>query len=57
MDNLLAGSKIIHKGLPKDDLQVLKPDIIKAKNGLGWDPAVSRIEKGQKNLDYFRKEV
>jgi len=38
----VAGSKseIIHEALPVDDPQVRRPDITKAKEILGWEPAV-----------------
>jgi dTDP-glucose 4,6-dehydratase len=55
----LTGSKsnIIHKELPKDDPQVRKPDITKAKAVLGWEPRVDRKEGLKKTLDYFKEKV
>jgi dTDP-glucose 4,6-dehydratase len=55
----LTGSKsnIIHEELPKDDPQVRKPDITKAKAVLGWEPRVDRKEGLKKTLDYFREKV
>ena len=50
-------SKIIHKELPKDDPQVRKPDISKAKAVLDWEPKVKRKEGLKKTLDYFQKKV
>jgi len=55
----LTGSKsnIIHEELPKDDPQVRKPDITKAKAVLDWEPRVDRKEGLKKTLDYFREKV
>jgi len=50
-------SKIIHKELPKDDPQVRKPDITKAKAVLDWEPRVDRKEGLKKTLDYFQEKV
>jgi dTDP-glucose 4,6-dehydratase len=50
-------SKIIHKELPKDDPQVRKPDITKARAVLGWEPKVKRKEGLRRTLDYFRDKV
>ena len=46
-------SKVIFKGLPKDDPERRKPDISKAKEILGWQPS-TEIEVGlQKTITYF----
>jgi dTDP-glucose 4,6-dehydratase len=50
-------SKIIHKELPKDDPQVRKPDISKAKAVLGWEPKVKRKEGLRRTLEYFKGKV
>ncbi len=50
-------SKIIHKELPKDDPQVRKPDISKAKAVLDWEPQVQRKEGLRRTLDYFQAKV
>jgi dTDP-glucose 4,6-dehydratase len=52
----LTGSKvkIIYKDLPVDDPKQRQPDIIKAKNILGWEPKVGRAEGLQKTYDYFK---
>jgi dTDP-glucose 4,6-dehydratase len=50
-------SKIIHKELPKDDPQVRKPDISKAKAVLHWQPKVDRAEGLRKTLAYFKSKV
>jgi dTDP-glucose 4,6-dehydratase len=50
-------SKIIHKELPKDDPQVRKPDITKAKAVLDWEPRVKRKDGLRRTLDYFQKKV
>jgi len=50
-------SKIIHKELPKDDPQVRKPDISKAKAVLGWEPKVKRKDGLKRTLEYFQRQV
>ena len=45
------------KDLPKDDPKVRKPDITKAREILGWEPKVSRVEGMKRTLEYFLKEV
>jgi UDP-glucuronate decarboxylase len=46
-------SKIIHKGLPKDDPERRKPDISLAKTTLGWSPEIKLEEGLMKTIDYF----
>ena len=48
-------SKIIHKGLPKDDPERRKPDISLAKTTLGWSPEIKLEEGLMKTIDYFDK--
>lgn len=52
----LTGSKsrIIHKELPKDDPQLRRPDITKAKRVLQWEPKVPLHEGLKHTIDYFR---
>ena len=50
-------SKIIHKELPKDDPQVRKPDITKARAVLDWEPSVKRKEGLKRTLEYFQRQV
>jgi UDP-glucuronate decarboxylase len=46
-------SKIVFEQLPEDDPKRRCPDISKAREHLGWQPAVP-LEKGlQKTIDYF----
>ena len=49
-----SASKIIHKDLPKDDPQVRKPDITKAREILGWEPTVPRKQGLTRTLEYFK---
>lgn len=53
----LTGSKstIAYHPLPEDDPKVRQPDISKAKELLGWEPKVSRIEGIKRTLEYFKK--
>jgi dTDP-glucose 4,6-dehydratase len=50
-------SKIIYKELPKDDPQVRKPDISKAREILDWEPKVDRSEGLKRTLEYFQEKV
>lgn len=47
-------SKIIYKELPKDDPQVRKPDISRAKSILDWEPKIDRTEGLKRTMDYFK---
>ena len=50
-------SKIVFKGLPKDDPKVRRPDITKAKEILGWSPKVDRSEGLKLTYEYFKKKL
>jgi dTDP-glucose 4,6-dehydratase len=53
-------SKIVCVPKPKDfedDPKVRKPDIIKARTVLGWEPKVPRREGLALTLDYFKKRL
>ena len=50
-------STITFGPLPADDPKVRQPDITKARNGLGWEPTVSRSEGLKRTLQYFRERV
>lgn len=52
-----AAQKIIYLPLPKDDPKQRKPDISRAKQLLGWEPAVKRSEGLKVTLEYFKKEL
>ncbi|NMB69701.1 SDR family oxidoreductase [candidate division WWE3 bacterium] len=46
-------SKIVYKPLPKDDPKQRQPNILYAKQALGWEPLVD-LETGlKKTIDYF----
>jgi dTDP-glucose 4,6-dehydratase len=47
-------SKITYKELPKDDPQVRKPDITRAKEILGWEPKVDRHDGLKRTMQYFK---
>ncbi len=49
--------KIVYKPLPKDDPMQRKPDILRAKEILGWEPTVSRAEGLKVTYEYFKKQV
>lgn len=48
-----SGSKIIRKGLPKDDPERRKPDISLAKSTLEWSPKVQLEEGLTKTIGFF----
>lgn len=50
-------SKIIYQPLPQDDPKQRKPNITKAKEILGWEPTVDRLDGLKKTLEYFRKHI
>jgi len=49
-----ADQKIIFKPLPTDDPTQRQPDITKAKELLGWEPKVARLEGLKIVYDYFK---
>lgn len=46
--------KLISLPLPKDDPKQRKPDITKAKQILGWEPKVKRVEGLKITYEYFK---
>ena len=46
--------KIVYKPLPQDDPKQRQPDIIKAKELLGWEPKVNRAEGLKITYEYFK---
>lgn len=50
-------AKLVYKALPKDDPKRRRPNITKAKEILGWEPAVSRAEGMQRTYEYFKTVV
>ncbi|MBN4061827.1 MAG: NAD-dependent dehydratase [Flavobacteriales bacterium] len=49
-----TSSKIVYKELPVDDPKQRRPDISKAKEILGWEPKVSRLEGLRITFHYFQ---
>lgn len=47
-------AKIVFKPLPVDDPKQRKPDITKARDILGWEPKVSRVDGLKRTYDYFK---
>ena len=43
--------------LPQDDPKRRRPDISRAREILGWEPAVDRLDGLARTLDYFRREL
>jgi dTDP-glucose 4,6-dehydratase len=50
-------SRIRHEPLPQDDPKQRRPDIIKARTLLGWEPKVPLMDGLRRCLDYFREAV
>lgn len=53
----LTGSRspIEYRPLPQDDPRQRRPDITRAKEKLGWEPAISLEEGLTRTIDYFRR--
>jgi UDP-glucuronate decarboxylase len=49
--------KITHLPLPQDDPKQRQPDILRAKELLGWSPTIPLAEGLQKTVAYFAKRI
>lgn len=49
-----ASSTIVHTKLPEDDPTQRRPDIVKAKKLLGWEPKVSVDVGLKKTIEYYK---
>ena len=49
-----TGASIVERELPVDDPKVRQPDIRRARELLGWEPAVSLREGVTRTIEYFR---
>jgi nucleoside-diphosphate-sugar epimerase len=49
-----ASSTIVERELPVDDPKVRQPDIRRAREMLGWEPAVSLRDGVTRTIEYFR---
>ncbi len=52
-----SSSEIVLRELPGDDPKQRRPDITRAQNTLGWNPAVPLEEGLEKTVAYFRERV
>jgi nucleoside-diphosphate-sugar epimerase len=52
-----ADVPIVHKPLPEDDPKVRRPDISRAKEVLGWEPAIPFEEGMRRTIAWFREQV
>lgn len=52
-----SSSRIVHQPLPQDDPRQRKPDITKAKDLLGWMPAMALKEGLIKTIAYFEDMI
>ena len=50
-------SKITFKPLPQDDPKQRQPDISRAKEVLGWEPKISRVQGLALTYEYFTKQL
>lgn len=50
-------SKVVFKPLPEDDPKVRQPDITRAREILGWEPKVPRIEGLKRTIGYFKTKL
>src|ERR1700722_1807737 len=55
----LSGSQsaIVYKPLPQDDPRVRRPDITRARELLGWEPAIARHDGLRRTLEFFRARL
>ena len=49
-----SSSPVVERPLPVDDPRVRQPDISRARNLLGWEPAVPLEEGLRRTIAYFR---
>ena len=52
-----SSSQIVQEPLPQDDPKQRQPDIMKAKEVLGWEPSIELEQGLVKTVDYFRRFV
>ena len=52
-----SSSQITFESLPQDDPKVRRPDIGRAKELLGWDPKVTRLDGLTRVVPYFRSAL
>lgn len=52
-----SSSEIVYQPLPVDDPKQRRPDITKAKSGLGWEPNVPLRDGLLKTIEYFKHTV
>ena len=50
-------SPIVHRPLPQDDPRLRRPDIGRAREVLGWEPAIDFEEGMRRTVPWFRDEV
>ncbi len=51
-----SSSEITHVERPKDDPQLRRPDITRARELLGWEPRVPRREGLSRTIEWFRQQ-
>jgi nucleoside-diphosphate-sugar epimerase len=52
-----SASQVTFCELPADDPKQRKPDIMKARNFLGWEPKVQLDEGLEKTIQYFTSQI
>ena len=52
-----SSSELIFLPLPGDDPKQRDPDITLAREKLGWEPIIERLEGLRETIEYFRKKI
>jgi dTDP-glucose 4,6-dehydratase len=52
-----SSSRVVYRPLPTDDPKVRRPDIMRARTRLGWEPTVSLEQGLTATIEYFRTKV
>jgi dTDP-glucose 4,6-dehydratase len=52
-----SASEVVHVDLPEDDPKVRQPDITRARELLGWEPAVALDDGLRRTLAYFQEQI
>ncbi|MEM7425236.1 MAG: UDP-glucuronic acid decarboxylase family protein [Pseudomonadota bacterium] len=50
-----SGSELVHRPLPQDDPMQRRPDLTRAKEAIGWAPAVSLEDGLTRTIGYFER--
>ena len=56
-DAVNSRGQIVFEPLPQDDPKIRRPDIARARQLLGWNPKVARLEGLRRVVPYFRSTM